>query len=163
VSKTLGKGYFTLDKAFTECNTWQIFYRQRDLCRVLFFGHLAKTLPSVEKHSAEKNTRQIKNRFFLKKNKTFFKILGTTLQPYHHLLPYPLPYHFSLLFWIKFICFVNGEIRTRNLSHAYPPIPLHYYTNYIYITFSFPIYYNNPRVIWLFKTLNEFIWKCDQL
>jgi hypothetical protein len=23
VSKTLGKGYFTLGKAFAECNTWQ--------------------------------------------------------------------------------------------------------------------------------------------
>jgi hypothetical protein len=25
-------------------------------------------------------------------------------------------------------------IRTRNLSLAYPPLPLHYYINYVYIT-----------------------------
>jgi hypothetical protein len=25
------------------------------------------------------------------------------------------------------------------------------------------MYYNKSRVIWLFKALNEFIWKCDQL
>jgi hypothetical protein len=62
VSKTLGKGYFTLDKGFAECNTRQRFHRQRVLYRVLFFGHSAKTLPSVKKHSAKKNTRQIKNR-----------------------------------------------------------------------------------------------------
>jgi hypothetical protein len=88
-----------------------------------------------------------------KSKKTEIQIIGTTSNPYTSL------YQFSLLFWIKFTCFVNGEIRTCNLSHAYPPIPLHYYTNYIYITFSFLVYYNKPRVIWLFKTLNEFIWK----
>jgi hypothetical protein len=32
-----------------------------------FFGHSAKNLPSVKKHSAKKNTRQIKNRINLKK------------------------------------------------------------------------------------------------
>jgi hypothetical protein len=38
-----------------------------------FFGHSAKTLPSVKKHSAKKNTRQIKNQNFFKKNsKTFY-------------------------------------------------------------------------------------------
>jgi hypothetical protein len=26
-----------------------------------------------------------------------------------------------------------------------------------------PMYYNKSRVIWLFKALNEFIWKYDQL
>jgi hypothetical protein len=102
---------------FIEClrhsanNTRQIFHRQRVLCGVLFFGHSAKTLPIAKKHSAKKNTRQIKNQIFFKNSKTFFKILGTTLQPtlpllllpyplsYHFsLLPYPLSYHFSLLF-----------------------------------------------------------------
>jgi hypothetical protein len=34
---------------------------------------------------------------------------------------------------------MNGEIQTRNLSRAYPPIPLHYYINYVYIKFSFLI------------------------
>jgi hypothetical protein len=138
VSKTLGKGYFTLDKAFAECNTRQIFYRQRVLCRVLF-----------------SDTQQIKNRKKSKKIENIFKIIGTTLQPY--LLPYPSLYHFSLLFWIKFTCFVNGEIQTRNLSLAHTL--LYHYTT----TFSFLMYYNKPRVIWLFKELNEFIWKCDQL
>jgi hypothetical protein len=56
VSNTLGKGYFTLGKGFDECNT-----RQRTLDKYFigkgffaeyFFGHSAKTLPSVEKHSA---------------------------------------------------------------------------------------------------------------
>jgi hypothetical protein len=81
----------------------------------------------------------------------------------HYPLPYASPYHFLLLFWIKFTCFMNGEIRTRNLSRAYPHLPLHYYINCVYITFSSLMYYNKPRVIWLFEALNEFIWKCDQL
>jgi hypothetical protein len=67
VSKTLDKGYFTLGKGFAECNTRQRFHRQRVLCRVLFFGHSAKILPSVKRHSRKKNTRQIKNRKNLKK------------------------------------------------------------------------------------------------
>jgi hypothetical protein len=68
-----------------------------------------------------------------------------------------------VLFWIKFTCFVNGDIRTRNLSLAHT-ILYHYTTTSIMsITFSFLMYYNKPGVIWLFKTLNEFIWKCDQL
>jgi hypothetical protein len=50
---------------------------------VLFFGHSAKTLPSVKKHSAKKNTRQIKKiEKIKKKQQNIFKILGTTLQPY---------------------------------------------------------------------------------
>jgi hypothetical protein len=116
VSKTLDKGYFTLGKDFAECNTRQRTLGKRFFAEY-FFGHSAKTLASVKKHSTKKNTRQIKNRKILKNSKTIFKILGITLQPY--LLPYPLPYHFSLLFWIKFICFVNGEIRTHNLSLAH--------------------------------------------
>jgi hypothetical protein len=58
---------------------------------------------------------------------------------------------------------MNSEIRTRNLPLVHPSYTTRYYTNYVYITFSFPMYYNKPRVIWLFKALNEFIWKCDQL
>jgi hypothetical protein len=64
VSKTLGKGHFTLDKVFTECNTRQTFYREKVVCRVLFL-----------------NTRQIKNRKNSKKQQNIFKIIGTTLQP----------------------------------------------------------------------------------
>jgi hypothetical protein len=58
VSKTLGKGYFTLGKGFAECNT-----RQRTLGKnFIGKGFFAESLPSVKKHSAKKNTRQIKNR-----------------------------------------------------------------------------------------------------
>jgi hypothetical protein len=49
----------------------QTFYRQRVLCRVLFFGHSVKTLPSIEKHSAKKSTQQIKNQKNKKKAKHF--------------------------------------------------------------------------------------------
>jgi hypothetical protein len=56
VSKTLGKGYFTLGKGFF----------------VEYF--FSDTLPSVEKHSIKKNTRQIKNRKIKKNSKTFFKL-----------------------------------------------------------------------------------------
>jgi hypothetical protein len=56
-------------------------------------------------------------------------------------------HHFSQLIWIRCTLFVNGEIRTRNLSRAYPSLPLHYYINYVYITFPFLVYYNKPRVI----------------
>jgi hypothetical protein len=59
--------------------------------------------------------------------------------------------------------FVNGKIQTHNLSLPYPPLPLQYYINCVYIMFSFLMYYNKSRVIWLFEALNIFIWKCDQL
>jgi hypothetical protein len=36
---------------------------------------------------------------------------------------------------------------SQPLSHAYVPLPLHYYINYVYITFSFIMYYNKLRVI----------------
>jgi hypothetical protein len=42
---------------------------------------------------------------------------------------------------------MNSEIQTHNLSRVYPPLPLHYYINYVYITFSFLKYYNKTRVI----------------
>jgi hypothetical protein len=41
VSKTLGKGHFTLGKVFNKCYTRQTFYWQMVLCRV-FFRTLAK-------------------------------------------------------------------------------------------------------------------------
>jgi hypothetical protein len=99
---------------------------------------------------------------------TFFWTLGNfklcqQLSNYYP-LPYSSPNHFSLLFWIKFTCFVNGEIRTHNLSLSHTLL-YHYTTTLIMsiLCFSFHIYYNKPRVIWLFETLNKFIWKCDQL
>jgi hypothetical protein len=71
---------------------------------------------------------------------------------------------FSLLFWIKFKYFCKWwDSNSQPLSRAYPPLPLHYYINYVYISFSFHMYYNKSRTIWLFEILNEFIWKCDQL
>jgi hypothetical protein len=45
VSQTLGNDLFTFGKAFVECYTQQIFYRQMILCRILF-----RTL-GKEKHS----------------------------------------------------------------------------------------------------------------
>jgi hypothetical protein len=105
VSKTLGKGYFTLDKAFVECNTRQRILGKYFIGKGFFVEYFFRTLSKLR---IEKNPKKIEN---------IFKIIGTTLQPY--LLPYPSLYHFSLLFWIKFTCFVNGEIQTRNLSLAH--------------------------------------------
>jgi hypothetical protein len=69
VFKTLGKGYFMLGKKHSA----NISSAKGSLSSVFFFGHsaktfpsvkkhLGKTLPSVKKHLAKKNTRQIKNR-----------------------------------------------------------------------------------------------------
>ena len=44
-----GKARNTLGKGFAECSTRQKINRQRRLCRVLFVGHSAKSLPSVGK------------------------------------------------------------------------------------------------------------------
>jgi hypothetical protein len=41
---------------------------------------------------------------------------------------------------------VRFELVT-SLSHIYPALSLHYYIDYVYITFSFLMYYNKPRVI----------------
>lgn len=46
VSQTLGNGLFTLGKAFVDCYTQQIFYRQMVFCRILF------RVRGKEKHSA---------------------------------------------------------------------------------------------------------------
>jgi hypothetical protein len=151
VSKTLSKNHFTLG----------IEYSANILSAKGFLpSTFSRTLDKdfVECRKALGKLKIAKNR---KNNKTFFKLWEQLSN--HYPLPYPSPYHFSLLFWIKFTCFVNGEIRTRNLSRVYPPLPLHNYINYLYITFSFLIYYNKPRVIWLFDALNDFISKCDQL
>jgi hypothetical protein len=67
VSKTLGKGYFTLGKEHSA----NISSGKGSLSST-FFGHSAKTLPSIKKHSAKKNTRQIKNEKIKKNSKTFF-------------------------------------------------------------------------------------------
>jgi hypothetical protein len=56
-SHSLPSFYFTLGKEHSA----NILSAKSSLPST-FFGHSAKTLPSVEKHSAKKNTRQIKNR-----------------------------------------------------------------------------------------------------
>jgi hypothetical protein len=80
VSKTLDKGYFTLGKDFAKCNTRQKtlgkYFIGKGFFAEYFFRHSAKTLPSVEKHSAKKNTRQIKN----KKTKMSGTIIRGTLK-----------------------------------------------------------------------------------
>jgi hypothetical protein len=144
----LGKGFF-IGKGFFD----EYFFRTLNK---YFIGKrfFAEYFFRTECRKAFSKLRIAKNP---KNIKTFLKLWK---QFSNH---YPLLYHLSLLFWSKFTCFVNGEIRTRKLSRAYPSLPLHYYINGVYITFSFLMYYNKSRVIWLFEVLNEFIWKCDQL
>jgi hypothetical protein len=61
VFNTLDKGHFTLGKVFAECYTRQRILGKHFISKWFFaeyfFGHSAKTLPSVEKHSAKKSTR----------------------------------------------------------------------------------------------------------
>jgi hypothetical protein len=90
VSKTLGKGYFTLGKAFAECNTRQIFHRQMVLCRVLFFGHSAKTLPSVKKHSANFRIEKIKK----KQQNIFLNSRNNSPTLPYYLTHYPIIFHY---------------------------------------------------------------------
>jgi hypothetical protein len=104
---------FTTEIAFfAECNTRQkntrqIFYRQCVFCRVLFW-HSAKTLPSIEKHSTKKSTRQIKNR---KKNKKhFFKKLQEQLSnPTYYIT------HRSVIFRRVFYFIENFLCGTRQI------------------------------------------------
>jgi hypothetical protein len=134
VSKTLGKGYYTLGKCFTEFNTRQRFHRQRVLCQVFFFGHSAKTLPSVKKHSAKKNTRQIKNRKNKKNSKTFLNSRNNSPTLPYYLTRCPIIFHYY--FESNLYDFVNGEIRTRNLSLAHTLL-YHYTTTPIMFILRF--------------------------
>jgi hypothetical protein len=62
VSKTLGKGYFTLGKGFAECNTRQIFHRQMVLCRVLFSDtRQRKTLGKLRIEKLKKTAKHFLN------------------------------------------------------------------------------------------------------
>jgi hypothetical protein len=136
---------------FAECNTRQTFYRQRVLCWVLFSDtRKRKPLDKLRIEKIQKNS------------KTFFKIIGTTLQPLSITIPIALLFFTIILNQIYKFC-EWWDSNSQPLSRAYRPIPLQYYINYVYITFSILMYYNKPRVIWLFKALNEFIWKCVQL
>jgi hypothetical protein len=61
----VSNGYFTLDKSLPSVtldkkHSANILSAKGSLSST-FFGHSAKTLPSVEKQSAKKSTRQIKN------------------------------------------------------------------------------------------------------
>lgn len=67
---TSGKDHFTLAKYFID----KLFFAE------YFFRHLKKILPSVEQHSAKKNTQQIKK---TKKNsKHFLKIYVNKCHPF---------------------------------------------------------------------------------
>jgi hypothetical protein len=73
VSKTLGKGYFTLGKCFAECNTRQRFQRQRVLCRVLF-SDTRQRLYRVSKSTRQRKTLgKLRIEKIKKNSKTFFK------------------------------------------------------------------------------------------
>jgi hypothetical protein len=56
VSKTLGKGYFTLGKVHSAKNTRQIFHRQKVVCRVLFFSDTRQRLYRVSKGTRQRKT-----------------------------------------------------------------------------------------------------------
>jgi hypothetical protein len=60
----------------------------------------------------------------------------------------PLPiyhtYHPIIFNQIYMFC-VRFELTPH--SRAYPPLPLHYSINYVYIMFSFLVYYNKSGVI----------------
>jgi hypothetical protein len=90
-----------------------------------------------------------------KKSKTFLN--------YGNNSPTTTHYHTHRTIIFHYYFELNLHVLCHNLSRAYPPLPLHYYINYVYITFSFLMYYNKLRVILLFEALNEFILKCDQL
>jgi hypothetical protein len=136
-TRVLWRVYQTLGKTYSE-NIWQ-----RVICWILFFGHSAKILPSVEKHSAKKSTRQSKNHKKPKKTvKTFFK-LWKQLSKHYSL------YHTHSLTFFTIILNQSNQIymfcewwdsNSRPLSHTYSTLPLPYYINCVYITFSFLMY-----------------------
>jgi hypothetical protein len=86
VSKTLGKGYFTLDKE----HSVKILSAKGFLSSA-FFRTLGKYFAECQKTLDKLRIEKIK-----KNSKIFFKFYEQLSNP--TLLPYPLPYHFSLLF-----------------------------------------------------------------
>jgi hypothetical protein len=82
VSKTLGKGYFTLGKAFAECNTRQIFYRQKVLCRVLFSDTRQRLCQVSNNTRQRKALGKLRKSKKIKQTEKHFLIIGTTLQLY---------------------------------------------------------------------------------
>jgi hypothetical protein len=65
VSKTLGKGHFTLGKAFAECKTRQRIFGKHFIGKGFFAEYFFG-------HSAKKSIRQIKNRKKPKKQQNIF-------------------------------------------------------------------------------------------
>jgi hypothetical protein len=117
-------------------NTQQTFYRQRVLCRVL----LSKTLGKLR---IAKKTKKTENIFKI------MRINYPTTTHYYHTPP--SPYYFFIIFcewWV---------LNSQPLSRIYSSLPLHYYINYVYITFSFFMYYNKLRVIWLIEALTVYL------
>jgi hypothetical protein len=104
--------WFTGLAFFAECYTQQIILGKHFIGKGFFVEYFFRTLCRVSK-----STWQIKNKKTQKNSKISFKLWEQLSN--HYPLPYPSPYHFSLLFWIKFTCFINGEIWTRNLSLAH--------------------------------------------
>jgi hypothetical protein len=122
-----------------------------------FFGHSVKSLPSVEKHSTNKNTRQIKNHKKPQKiAKHFFNYVNQLSNHYPITIIIALSFFTINLNQIYMFC-EWWDSNSQPPSHVYHPLPVHYYINYVHITFSFIMYYNKPRVIWLFEALNKFI------
>ena len=125
------------------------YFIDKEFFAEYFFEHSVKNLPSVEKHS-KKTLGKLRIKKAQKTAKYFLKIIGTALQPQSITIPIALSFFTFILNQIYMFCewwdsnsilnqiymFVNGEIRnSQSLSRAYPPLPLHYYINYVYITF----------------------------
>jgi hypothetical protein len=142
MSNTLGKGYFTLGKGFTECNT-----RQRTLDKYFigkgffaeyFFSDTRQRLCRVSESTRQRKTLGKLRIDFLKKNsKTFFlNYRNYSPNPTYYLTHCPIIFHYYFESNLYVLC-EWWDSNSQPPSRAYPPIPLHYYTNYVYITFSF--------------------------
>jgi hypothetical protein len=139
----------TLDKDYAECNTRQRIHDKYFIGKGFFAEYFFRTLSKdfAECRKALGKLRIDYTTTPLQKNrKTFFKIIGTTLQPYPITLSIALSFFTIILNQIYMFC-EWLDSNSQPLSRAYPLIPLHYYNYYGYITFSFLMYYNKPRVI----------------
>jgi hypothetical protein len=80
----------------------------------------------------KKNTWQIKNhKKNSKNNKTFFKLWERLSNHYHTHRPIIFTIILNQLFYEWW------DSNSQPLSRGYPPLPLHYHINCVYITFSF--------------------------
>jgi hypothetical protein len=94
----------------------------------------AECQKALGKLRIEKNKKEQHNIFF----KLYEQLSNPNLFTLRSILPYPLPYYFE----IKVICFVNGEIRTRNLSLVHTLL-YHYTTTSIMSI----LYFHSPCTI----------------